>query len=124
GLRLYRPAADPPSWFYVYNTDEGHYSYNTHNKIKYAHWFVNEAKYALITPLFNLAQYLVAAGLPSQPNIIRYRAISILSGVLFCFALQYLFRQAFIKWTAVALGSISFMGVVHSRLGIPEMMLT
>lgn len=124
GLRLYRPAADPPPWLYVYNTDEGHYSYNTHNKTKYRQWFVNEAKYALITPLFNLAQYFVAAGLPNQPNIVRYRAISILAGVLFCLALQYLFEQPFIKWTAVALGSISFMGVVHSRLGIPEMMLT
>ena len=51
GLRLYRPAADPPSWSYVYNTDEGHYSYNTHNKIKYGHWFVNEAKYGCVPPI-------------------------------------------------------------------------
>jgi hypothetical protein len=124
GLRLYRPAADPPRWLYVYNTDEGHYSYNTHNKAKYGHWFVNEAKYALITPLFNLAQYLAAEALPNQPDIVRYRAISILCGVLFCFALRYLFGPGFIQWTSVALGSISFISIVHSRLGIPEMMLT
>ena len=124
GLRLYRPAADPPSWLYVYNTDEGHYSYNAYNKTKTGHWFVDEAKYALITPLFSLAQYLVAGGLPEQPNIVRYRAISILSGILFCLALRYLFGPPFIGWTAAALGSVSFMGVVHSRVGIPEMMLT
>jgi hypothetical protein len=124
GLRFYRPAADPPHWLYVYNTDEGHYSYNTHNKIKYGHWFVNEAKYALITPLFNVAQYLVAATLPNQPDIVRYRAISIFAGVLSCVALWFLFEPGFIAWTAVALGFVSFMGVVHSRMGIPEMTLT
>ncbi len=124
GLRLYRPAADPPLWLYVYNTDEGHYSYNTHNKIKYGHWFVDEAKYALITPLFNAAQYLVAAALPNEPNIVRYRAISILAGILFCFALRLLSGAGFIGWSAAALGSITFMGVVHSRMANPEMMLT
>jgi hypothetical protein len=124
GLRFYRPAADPPYWSYVYNTDEGHYSYNTHNKTKYGHWFVNEAKYALITPLFNLTQYLVAAALPHQPDIVRYRAVSILAGVLLCLALGFLFEPGLIAWTAVSLSSISFMAVVHSRIGIPEMTLT
>ncbi|HEY2989130.1 MAG TPA: hypothetical protein VGL11_15465 [Candidatus Binatia bacterium] len=124
GLRLYRPAADPPYWPYVYNTDEGHYSYNTRDKIKYGRWFVDEAKYALITPVFNLVQYAVAVALPEQTGIVRYRAVSILAGILFCVALGFLFEPGWSAWTAVALGSISFMGVVHSRMGIPEMTLT
>src|SRR5438093_2090458 len=84
GLRLYRPAADPPYWPYVYNTDEGHYSYNTHDKIKYGRWFVDEAKYALMTPVFNVVQYAVAIILPDRTGIVRYRAVSMLAGILFC----------------------------------------
>ena len=56
GLRFYKPAADPPQWSYIFNTDEGHYSYNTLNKAKDGKWFLDEAKYALVTPLFSVAR--------------------------------------------------------------------
>src|SRR6185437_3643153 len=68
-LRFYHLQADPPHWGLVYNTDEAHYSYTAHNKILYGHWFVNEAKYGLMTPLFAFTQYLVATLAGGDPSI-------------------------------------------------------
>lgn len=124
GLRVYHPEADPPPWLYIYNTDEGHYSYCTQNKIKYGNWFVNDAKYALITPLFNLSQYLISIPFACHQNIVCYRAVSMVCGVLYCIMLAFLFERKSIRLAAIAFGSISFMGIIHSRMGIPEMMLT
>ncbi len=123
GMRFYCPSADPPHWLYVYNTDEGHYSYNAHNKLKYGQWFVNEAKYSLITPLFSFIQYLVAATLDGHENIIRYRAVSILCGIFSCILMAFFFREKWLQTAAVVISAMSFMGIVHSRIGIPEMML-
>tara|TARA_B100000959_G_C14989929_1_gene627357 strand:- start:2875 stop:4599 length:1725 start_codon:yes stop_codon:yes gene_type:complete len=124
GLRFYKPAADPPQWSYIFNTDEGHYSYNTLNKAKDGKWFLDEAKYALVTPLFSVAQYLIGLIFHDQPNIVRYRAISVLSGIISCLLIAFIVDGKWIRLSAVALLSMSFIGTVHSRLGISEIMLT
>ncbi len=124
GLRLYSLSADPPHWMYVFNTDEGHYSYNTHNKLKYGQWFVNKSRYALITPLFSFLQYLVATTIDTQESIIRYRAVNVLCGILSCFLMALMFREKWMRTAVLVISAWSFMGVTHSRIGIPEMMLT
>ena len=123
-LRFHHLEADAPSWSYVYNTDEGHYSYTAHNRLALGHWFVNEAKYGLITPLFSFAQFAVAAIRGGEPSIVSYRLVSALCGVLSCGLMALFFRDNFRRLAVVALASVSFMGFVHSRLGITEMMLT
>lgn len=123
-MRGYRLGADPSAWSYVFNTDEGHYSFNTQNRLNHGRWFVDEAKYALITPLFSLGQWAVAAAAPGPYRIAHYRAISVVCGVASCLAMALFFRRRAMRCAAVALASLSFVGIVHSRLGIPEMMLT
>jgi len=123
-LRFYHLQADPPLWGYVYNTDEGHYSYTAHNRLVFGHWFVNEAKYGLITPLFAFAQFQLAAIGGGDASIASYRLVSAVSGVLSCVLLALFFQDYWRRLAAVALASVSFMGFVHSRLGITEMLLT
>lgn len=124
GLRFYKPAADPPLWGYVYNTDESHYSYNTLTRLKYGQWFPDEAKFALVTPLFSAFQYFCATFLKNQPDIVRYRAINIVSGILSCLVMAFFINGKWMRFIAVVLASASFLGVVHSRIAIPDMMLT
>ena len=124
GLRIYKPQADPPDWNYIFNTDEGHYSYNALSKLKHGHWFPDEAKYALVTPLFSAGQYFVALLLEGQSDIVRFRAISIISGIISSLFIAFFLEGKMFRIAGVALASISFMSVVHSRLGITEMMLT
>jgi hypothetical protein len=123
-LRFHHLQADPPLWRYVFNTDEGHYSYTTHNRLVFGHWFVNEARYGLITPLFVFIQYLVAVLGGGEPSISSYRLVSAVCGVFSCGLMALFFQDRWHSLLAVTLASVSFMGFVHSRLGITEMMLT
>jgi hypothetical protein len=123
-LRFYHLQADPPLWGYVYDTDEGHYSYTAHNRLVFGHWFVNEARYGLITPLFTFIQYLVAVLGGGDPSIASYRLVSAVCGVFSCGLMALFFQDRWRALVAVTLASASFMGFVHSRLGITEMMLT
>ncbi len=123
GFRIFKPASDPPQWQYIYITDEGHYSYNALNRLRYGDWALEEAPYALVTPLFTASQFLVASLLKGLPDIVRCRSISIISGILASLLLAFFFEGKWIRVIAVLLGSFSFLGIVYSRLGITEMML-
>jgi hypothetical protein len=123
-LRFCHLQADPPLWGYVFNTDEGHYSYTAHNRLVFGHWFVNEARYGLIAPLFVFIQYLVAVLGGGDPSIASYRLVSAVCGVFSCGLMALFFQDRWRALVAVTLSSVSFMGFVHSRLGITEMMLT
>lgn len=123
-LRFYHLEADPPVWTYVYNTDEGHYSYTAQNRLVWGHWFVNDAKYGLATPLFSFAQYAAAAVKGGANEIASYRFVSAIAGALVCLLMTFFFVARWQKLAALALTSLSFIGLVHSRLGITETLLT
>lgn len=124
-FRFYHLQADPPYWGLIYNTDEAHYSYTAHNKLLFGHWFVNDAKYGLMTPLFAFTQYLVALIAQSDPSsVVTYRLVSAISGIVSCLLMTLFFKERWQQLTAVAIASISFMLFVHSRMGITEMLLT
>ncbi len=123
-MRIYMPGADPPHWSYVYNTDESYYAYNALNKLKQDQWFLNDAKYSLLTPLFSLLQYYTAKTLDGFSYVVRLRSINLLSGVLSVIVLAFFFHNNRMRLTTAALWAFSFIGIVYSRLGNPEMTLT
>lgn len=121
-LRLAHPAGDAHPW--AYTTDEGTYSYAARNAIKHGSWFPDEAKYALVTPLFSAGQFLLAKFLAWPSDIVRYRAVSILSGFLSALLLSLMIEGRGYRLAATSLGLVSFIGIVHSRMAIAEPMLT
>ena len=122
-LRVYRPGADSPAWYDFFNADEAHYSYAVQNKIEFGQFFVNDAKYSLTYPLFSAMQYLWAAPWSDDWGLARYRMVSVSNGIVLCLLIGLFFPRGWLRLAAVALASLSFSGVVHSRYGIPEMSL-
>lgn len=122
-VRCYAPGAPSPAWDYIYNTDEGHYSYCAHNMVNHGKFFMNDAKYALANPLFSFVQYLFAAPWGDESGIARYRAVSIVAGIAMSLLIGLFFPKGYLRRGAVALAMLSFMGVVQSRYGIPDTLL-